>query len=36
VGLEVAEFESAWPDGREGDPALVVDVLRPLFDALRR
>jgi len=36
VGLEVAEFEAAWPDGRPGDPALVVAALRPALEALRR
>ncbi len=36
VGLEVAEFEAAWPDGRPGDPGLVVAALRPALDALRR
>lgn len=34
LGLEVAEFESHWPDGQAGDPAMLIDMLKPLLDAL--
>lgn len=31
VGLEIAEFESAWPDGRPGSPDALLDALAPLL-----
>lgn len=36
VGLEVAEFESSWPDGRPGDPTPLVAALSPLLETLSR
>jgi arginase family enzyme len=34
LGLEVAEFEATWPDGRAADCRPLVDALGPLLDAL--
>lgn len=34
VGLEIAEFEATWPDGRQNDPAALIAALRPLLDPL--
>jgi arginase len=34
VGLEVAEFEATWPDGRPGDCAGVVEALTPVLQSL--
>jgi len=31
VGVEIAEFESEWLDGRPGSPERLVDALTPLF-----
>ena len=31
LGIEIAEFESAWRDGRPGDPAPLVEALSPLL-----
>jgi arginase len=35
LGMEVAEFAAAWPDGRPGDPAPLVAALAPVLEALR-
>ena len=35
IGLEIAEFESAWAeDGTPGDPAPVIEALQPLLKAV--
>jgi len=31
VGIEIAEFESHWPDGRPGDPDILLDAIAPLL-----
>lgn len=36
IGLEVAEFESHWADGRPGAPAALVDALAPLLEVPRK
>jgi arginase len=34
VGLEIAEFQSQWPDGRSGSPGRLVEALDPLLGPL--
>jgi arginase family enzyme len=36
VGLETAEFEATWPDGRAGDPSGLIAALGPMLDAIFR
>ena len=35
-GIELAEFEAEFPDGRPGDPAPLLAALEPALEALRR
>ncbi|MCW8088003.1 arginase family protein [Sabulicella glaciei] len=35
-GIELAEFEAEWPDGRSGDPAVLLAALEPALEALIR
>jgi len=34
IGMEIAEFEATWPEGRAADPALLEQALAPLLDVL--
>jgi arginase family enzyme len=34
IGLEVAEFEDRWPDGRPNPPDALLSAIRPVIDAL--
>jgi arginase len=36
LGLEIAEFEAAWPDGRPNPPDRLIEALGPFLSALRR
>jgi hypothetical protein len=31
IGLEIAEFESQWSDGRQGSPGPLIEALAPLL-----
>ncbi|HET7811398.1 MAG TPA: arginase family protein [Steroidobacteraceae bacterium] len=31
LGVEIAEFESTWADGRRGDPDVLIDAIEPLL-----
>ena len=35
VGLEIAEYEDCWPDGRENRPDALLSALRPVMESLR-
>jgi arginase len=35
LGLEIAEYEDCWPDGRENRPDALVSALRPLIESLK-
>ena len=35
LGLEIAEFEDCWPDGRENQPDALLSALSPLIESLR-
>jgi arginase len=35
LGLEIAEYEDCWPDGRENRPDALLSALRPLIEQLR-
>ena len=35
VGLEIAEYEDCWPDGRESRPDALLSALRPVIELLR-
>ena len=33
IGLEIAEFESQWSDGRQGSPGPLIEALSPMLNA---